>query len=81
MLSSLSHHNTNVKVDALTGLYELITTGNNVLESNLGRIVDKVGLLTCDIEGPVRKENLKVAEALLCQVSGRGLKDFSHDLF
>ena len=73
-MSSLAHHNTNVKVEALTGLYELITTGNNVLESNLGRIVDKVGLMTSDMEGAVRRENLKVAEALLCQVSGRLLR-------
>ncbi|CAG7646594.1 unnamed protein product [Allacma fusca] len=76
VLTALNHHNTNTKTDALSGLYELITTEYDAVGLHLGKIIDKVAQLTSDLEGSVRRENLRVAEVLLSQVSEEQLQPF-----
>lgn len=70
LLSTLHHHNTNLRKDALLGLLEIVTGQNNLifLKRNLDKILERVAALTSDLEGIVRRENLKVAEAIFQRV-------------
>ncbi|XP_021956644.1 uncharacterized protein LOC110852823 [Folsomia candida] len=78
LLSTLHHHNTNLRKDALLGLLEIVTGQNNLifLKRNLDKILERVAALTSDLEGIVRRENLKVAEAIFQRIEEHEIQPY-----
>ncbi|XP_014369524.2 testis-expressed protein 10 [Papilio machaon] len=69
LLSRLSHFNTNARMEALSGLKELITLHSDFLEVNLGQFIHGVTPLILNIEKNVRRESIKVVHLVLTHVS------------
>lgn len=69
LLSRLNHFNTQSCKDALEGIKELISGHVNVLEDNLGQLINGVAPLVLNIETVVRREALKVLHLILSNVT------------
>jgi len=76
VLNSLSHHNTNIKKDAMLGLQEIISTQPEALFANLDKILEKIGALAANEEGSIRKENLQMAELVFAKLTEDQMKPF-----
>jgi len=68
-LSTVNHHNTNLRKDAVVGLQEIASIQISTIVRNLDKILAKIASLTSDEENAVRKENLKLAEIVFSKVS------------
>jgi len=69
ILSSLRHHNTSIRREALGGLTELVTSSPGVLKNSLDKVLERILFLLQDLESSVRVENLKCAQALFERLS------------
>ncbi|CAH2234131.1 jg5832 [Pararge aegeria aegeria] len=76
LLSRLNHFNTNSRTDALDGLKELINAHPDVLEQNLGQLINAVTTLILNIEKKVRQEALKVLHLILSNVPPEKVEPF-----
>ncbi|CAK1585263.1 unnamed protein product [Parnassius mnemosyne] len=68
LLSRLSHFNKNARMEALTGLKELITLHRESLEENLGNLIHGITPLILNVEKEVRRESVKVVHMVLSNV-------------
>ncbi|CAG5028729.1 unnamed protein product [Parnassius apollo] len=68
LLSRLTHFNTNARMEALSGLKELITLHRHSLEENLGNLIHGITPLVLNVEKVVRRESVKVVHMLLSNV-------------
>ncbi|XP_011558184.3 testis-expressed protein 10 homolog [Plutella xylostella] len=68
LMSRLNHFNVHSRTDALDGLRELITSHSDVLERNLGQLINGVTPLLMNVEKAVRRETLKVLHLILSNV-------------
>ncbi|XP_041980183.1 testis-expressed protein 10 [Aricia agestis] len=76
LLSRLNHFNTNVRVDALDGIKELISSHPEVLLQNLGQLINGVTALTLNVEKNVRQSALKVLHLVLSNISQENIEPF-----
>ncbi|CAL8113340.1 unnamed protein product [Orchesella dallaii] len=76
LLSTVNHHNTNLRKDAVIGLQEIASIQITAIIRNLDKILAKIASLTSDEENIVRKENLKLAEIVFSKVAENQLRPF-----
>lgn len=69
LISRLHHYNSSVRIDALTGLKELVTRyTDDVLHDNLPLLIQNVSQLVLDKEKSVRRDALKLLAVILSPV-------------
>ncbi|ODM92822.1 Testis-expressed sequence 10 protein, partial [Orchesella cincta] len=76
LLSTVNHHNTNLRKDAVVGLQEIASIQITTIVRHLDKILAKIASLTSDEESSVRKENLKLAEIVFSKVTDNQLRPF-----
>ncbi|XP_046387881.1 testis-expressed protein 10 [Ischnura elegans] len=75
-LSRLQHYNTNVKIENLSGLKEILTNNQDLLSGNLQTVLEKLAELISDREAVVRKEAISQLANLIGQVPSSRLAPF-----
>ncbi|XP_071439655.1 testis-expressed protein 10 homolog [Hetaerina americana] len=75
-LTRLQHYNTNVKLDNLSGLKEILTNNQELLWGNLQSVLEKLAELISDRESPVRKEAISQLANIIAQVPSPKLAPF-----
>lgn len=69
LITRLSHHNVGLKIDALSGLKELLTQhAKHIIESNVANLIESISKLTLDESSFVRKDANKLLGTILSQV-------------
>lgn len=74
LLGRLTHHNVAIKLDALSGLKELITEfSEQILETNLAPLIESISKLTLDESKDIRKESNTLLSVMLSKAPLRNL--------
>ncbi|XP_014286746.1 testis-expressed protein 10 [Halyomorpha halys] len=69
LIGRLTHHNVGLKIDALSGLKELLTQySKNFIESNFANLIESISKLTLDESRIIRKDANKLLATILSQV-------------